>query len=301
MRLWLRGERARGLASLAVTWADAPVESQTAVAEAPPPPPPQRATIAPPPRPVVAPVAPARIAAPAAAKAVALAAAPPPPPPPGVPLFDIYEPITAPVPSTAEKVAQLEALNAAAVAICVKCRLSETRRNTVFGEGDPDAAILFVGEGPGEDEDRTGRPFVGRAGQKLDEMVGAMGLKREQVYIANIVKCRPPGNRVPGADEVEACAPYLLRQIEIVRPRVIVTLGLSASRFLLRSQLSMGRLRGQWHEWRGIKVMPTYHPSYVLREYTVETRKAVWSDLQKVMSEVGLTPPKSRSTKDVGV
>jgi DNA polymerase len=122
-------------------------------------------------------------------------------------------------------------------------------------------------------------------------MIAAMGLGREQVFIANIVKCRPPANRVPAPDEVAACTPYLLRQLEIIRPQVIVTLGLPASKYMLDSKLSMGKLRGQWHQWRGIKLMPTFHPAYLLRSYTEENRAMVWSDLQKVMAEVGLTAP----------
>jgi DNA polymerase len=125
-------------------------------------------------------------------------------------------------------------------------------------------------------------------------MIGAMGLKREQVYIANIVKCRPPGTRAPAPDEVETCTPYLVRQIEIVRPKVIVTLGLPAAKYMLSSNSTMGRLRGQWHEWRGIKLMPTFHPAYLLRSYTVENRQAVWSDLQKVMDEIGLKGKKGK-------
>jgi DNA polymerase len=180
---------------------------------------------------------------------------------------------------------------------CTKCGLCKGRRHTVFGEGDPDAQIFFIGEGPGETEDQTGRPFVGRAGQLLDRMIVGMGLRREQVYIGNIVKCRPPGNRVPGPDEVAACTPYLDQQLEIIRPRVIVTLGLPATQHVLQTKISMGRLRGQWHNWRGIRVMPTYHPSYVLRTYTEETRAAVWSDLKKVLAELQLqipTPGKSQ-------
>ena len=192
--------------------------------------------------------------------------------------------------SREEKIRVLRELDEKQVKGCTKCRLHETRTHTVFGEGAPDAQLMFIGEGPGENEDLTGRPFVGRAGQKLDEMIGAMGLSREQVFIGNIVKCRPPGNRVPAPDEVETCTPYLLRQIEVIRPKVIVTLGLPASQYMLKSKTSMGRMRGQWHDWRGIKLMPTYHPAYILRNYTVETRKAVWSDLQKVMAELGLKP-----------
>ncbi|HEV8290846.1 MAG TPA: uracil-DNA glycosylase, partial [Tepidisphaeraceae bacterium] len=196
--------------------------------------------------------------------------------------------------SREEKIRLLGELEEQQVRICRKCRLAETRTQTVFGEGDVDAPIFFIGEGPGETEDKTGRPFVGRAGQLLDQMIGAMGLKREQVYIANIVKCRPPGTRAPAPDEVETCTPYLVRQIEIVRPKVIVTLGLPAAKYMLSSNSTMGRLRGQWHEWRGIKLMPTFHPAYLLRSYTVENRQAVWSDLQKVMDEIGLKGKKGK-------
>jgi uracil-DNA glycosylase family 4 len=164
----------------------------------------------------------------------------------------------------------------------------------VFGEGDVDAKIFFVGEGPGENEDLTGRPFVGRAGQLLDKMIGAMGISRSQVFIANIVKCRPPNNRVPAPDEVETCTPYLTRQLEIIRPKVIVTLGLPAVKYMLGDpKLTMGKTRGTWQSWRGIKLMPTYHPSYVLRAYTEANRMAVWSDLQMVMKEVGM-PTKAK-------
>jgi uracil-DNA glycosylase family 4 len=182
------------------------------------------------------------------------------------------------------------------VAKCVLCRLSETRTQTVFGEGDPDAKIFFIGEGPGENEDLQGRPFVGRAGELLNKMIAGMGLQREQVYIANIVKCRPPQNRQPAPDEVETCTPFLVKQLEIIRPQAIVTLGLPASRYMLNSKDSMGRLRGQWHNWRGIKLMPTFHPAFLLRSYTEENRGMVWSDLKAVMKEVGLEiPARSRS------
>ena len=195
-----------------------------------------------------------------------------------------------------EKVRVLQELDEQQVRGCTRCRLCEKRTQTVFGEGDPDAPIFFIGEGPGETEDRTGRPFVGPAGHKLDEMIGAMGLTRAQVYIANIVKCRPPGNRAPAPDETDTCTPYLLRQIEVVRPKVIVTLGFPATRFITRSNLGITKLRGQWQSFRGIKVMPTFHPSYILRVYTRETRQAVWSDLQKVMSELGIKPMKQAAT-----
>jgi DNA polymerase len=202
---------------------------------------------------------------------------------------DILEEIlSGPALSTAEKKAQFAEMDAKEVSVCRRCRLCESRTRTVFGEGDVDAKIVFIGEGPGETEDQTGRPFVGRAGQLLDKMIAGMGLKREQVFICNVVKCRPPGNRTPAPDEVAACTPYLVRQIGIIRPRVIVTLGLPAAKYMLNSTSTMGRLRGQWHAWRGIKLMATYHPAFLLRAYTQENREAVWSDLKKVMSEIGL-------------
>jgi uracil-DNA glycosylase family 4 len=194
--------------------------------------------------------------------------------------------------SRADKLTVLKDLDDTQVKGCPKCRLCETRTNTVFGEGDVDADIFFIGEGPGENEDLTGRPFVGRAGQLLDKMITGMGLSRDRVYIANIVKCRPPDNRAPAPDEVDACTPYLLKQLEVVRPKVIVTLGHPAARYMLETRQTMGRLRGQWHEWRRIKLMPTFHPSYVLRSYTDEVRAAVWSDLKQVLVELGLPIPK---------
>jgi len=202
----------------------------------------------------------------------------------------------APELSPQEKRARLVALDDKEVRGCTKCRLCETRKNTVFGEGDPAAQIFFIGEGPGETEDLTGRPFVGRAGEMLNKWIAAMGLRREQVFIANIVKCRPPGNRVPAPDEVATCTPYLQRQLEIIRPRVIVTLGLPAAKYMLQSGLTMGKLRGQWHAWRDIKLMPTFHPAYVLRNPSYETRAAVWSDLKKVMAELGMALPAENKT-----
>ena len=201
------------------------------------------------------------------------------------------EPFTAPVLSTQQKREALAALDENEVRGCTRCRLCQGRTQTVFGEGDVDARLFFIGEGPGETEDQTGRPFVGRAGEKLNDMIRSMGLVREQVYIANIVKCRPPGNRAPVPDEVATCTPYLERQIEIIRPQVIVTLGLPAAKHMLQTNSTMGRLRGNWHTWRGIRLMPTFHPAYILRNYTRETRAAVWSDLQQVMHELGLPSP----------
>lgn len=198
--------------------------------------------------------------------------------------------------STAEKTKVLNDLNANQVSICTKCRLSETRTKTVFGEGSVDAKIMFIGEGPGENEDLQGRPFVGRAGELLNKWIAAMGLSRESVYIANIVKCRPPGNREPAPDETQTCTPYLVRQIEIIRPAVIITLGRPSSQYMLQTKQSMGQLRGNWFSWRGVKLLPTYHPAYVLRSYTLQTRSAVWSDLQTVMKELGLPlPTRARS------
>ena len=205
------------------------------------------------------------------------------------------DPFTSPVLPTAEKIVSLKTLDDTYVKGCTRCRLHESRTHTVFGEGDPDAQVMFVGEGPGENEDLSGRPFVGKAGQLLEKMIGAMGLKREQVFIANVVKCRPPNNRQPAPDETATCTPYLVQQIETVRPKVIVTLGLPATQFLLQSKLSMGKLRGQWQTWRGIHVMPTYHPAYVLRSYTREVREAVWSDLQLVIDRLNLPRPKRKS------
>jgi len=170
--------------------------------------------------------------------------------------------------------------------------------NIVFGEGDPCARLMFVGEAPGADEDRTGRPFVGRAGQLLNKMIGAMGLTREQVYIANVLKTRPPDNATPTSDEIRICAPYLFEQIGIIDPEVIVTLGLPASRALLNTVETMSRLRGTWAAFRApppsgrsIAVMPTYHPAFVLRAYTPENRAKVWSDLKMVMDRLGLASP----------
>lgn len=164
--------------------------------------------------------------------------------------------------------------------------------NIVFGEGDCCARLMFIGEAPGADEDRTGRPFVGRAGQLLDKMIGAMGLRRDEVYITNVLKTRPPNNATPTADEAARCAPYLFEQVRIIDPEVIVTLGLPATRLVLGSMEAMGRLRGHWAEFRceGLvkPVMPTYHPAFLLRSYTPENRQKVWSDLQQVMERLGL-------------
>jgi DNA polymerase len=160
----------------------------------------------------------------------------------------------------------------------------------VFGEGDPDADLMFIGEAPGEEEDRTGRPFVGRAGRKLDEILEAMKMQRQQVYIANILKSRPAGNRTPLPGEVEGCSPFLAEQIRIIRPSVIVGLGGPAVKWLLRTNEGITRLRGTWGIYDdgalSFAVMPTFHPAYLLRNYTLETRQRVWSDMQAVMARL---------------
>ncbi len=188
------------------------------------------------------------------------------------------------------KIAALKALQARHDAECPHCTSVTTHTQTVFGEGNPDAAIMFVGEAPGEEEDRTGRPFVGRAGQKLNDIIRAMGLTRDQVYIANVLKSRPPNNRTPLRHEIEACAPFLMEQIRIIRPQVIVALGGPAAKFLLKTETGITRLRGQWgwleEDDLRVPVMPTYHPAYLLRNYTVETRQQVWSDMQAVLKRL---------------
>ncbi len=180
---------------------------------------------------------------------------------------------------------------------CTRCRLHTTRKTIVFGEGDPHADIMFVGEGPGADEDRQGRPFVGRAGALLTKMINAMGLERSQVYIANVVKCRPPGNRDPEAEEIAACLPFLERQIQCVNPRVLVALGRIAAGTLLNKRESLSKIRGVFFERNGVKVLPTYHPSFLLRQERERRYRAeAWADLQQVMALVGLSDSAREST-----
>jgi DNA polymerase len=170
---------------------------------------------------------------------------------------------------------------------CTRCPLAYAgRKKIVFGDGDPNARLMFVGEGPGADEDETGVPFVGKAGQLLNNMIAAMGLKREEVYIANIVKCRPPANRVPEYVEATTCSQFLVQQIDIVRPEVIVALGATAATYLLGVKQSLASLRGVWHEVRGAKAAVTYHPAYLLRD--PRQKGEAWKDLQRVMAEMGL-------------
>lgn len=172
---------------------------------------------------------------------------------------------------------------------CHRCQLCEGRTNLVFGEGSPNARLMFIGEGPGADEDREGRPFVGRAGQLLTRMIKAMGLERSQVYIANVVKCRPPGNRDPEAVEIQTCLPFLQAQINAISPDVIVGLGRIAVGTLLGKRVSLTKMRGNFHYVNAIPIMPTYHPSFLLRKEPDRKWKAeAWEDLKKVMTLLGL-------------
>jgi DNA polymerase len=173
---------------------------------------------------------------------------------------------------------------------CTRCRLHEGRTNVVFGVGDPGARLMFIGEGPGADEDAQGEPSVGRAGQKLNDMIRAIGLEREKVYIANVVKCRPPDNRDPKPDEIATCSPFLVAQIEAIRPRVIVTLGSPATKTLLSTKVGITKLRGTWQSYRGIPVMPTFHPAYLLRAYTEKNRRLVWDDLKAARARMDREP-----------
>jgi DNA polymerase len=168
---------------------------------------------------------------------------------------------------------------------CRRCKLAPTRTNIVFGVGNPEAELVFIGEAPGANEDLQGEPFVGDAGQLLTKMIAAMGYGREQVYIANILKCRPPGNRNPEPDEIEACEPFLKLQLAALRPRVIVALGKFAAQWLTgKKDAAISALRGRWHTYEGIRVMATYHPAYLLR--TPSAKRQVWEDLQQVMAEL---------------
>ncbi len=198
----------------------------------------------------------------------------------------------------AERAAALKALDEQSVKNCTKCGLATTRKNTVFGQGDPTARLVFVGEAPGAEEDQQGEAFVGPAGQLLTRMIAAMGLTRQQVYICNVLKCRPPGNRTPAPDEVAACLPYLVEQLRVIAPQVIVALGAPAAQTLLQTGETIGRLRGRFHDCYlsgtalsgdSIPLMPTYHPAYLLRSPGEKAK--VWQDLQMVMAKLGLPHP----------
>jgi DNA polymerase len=169
---------------------------------------------------------------------------------------------------------------------CTRCKLHRGRTKLVFGDGNPKAELVFVGEGPGRDEDQQGLPFVGRAGKLLTQMIEAMGLQRKDVYICNVVKCRPPENRTPEKDEVETCSPFLLRQLDAIAPKVIVCLGSIAAQTLLETNRGISHFRGEWMDFRGTKLMATYHPAYLLRNPSAKGE--VWKDLQKVMAVLGL-------------
>ncbi len=224
--------------------------------------------------------------APVAARADAIAS--PPPVKPAKPhsrapveagseLFSVYPGL--------EKTETLQAL-LGFIGDCIRCKLAPGRKNLVFGVGDPKAELMFVGEGPGADEDERGEPFVGRAGQLLTDIIErGMRMRRQDVYICNVVKCRPPGNRNPEPDEVAACEPFLMRQIELVRPRVIVGLGTFAVQSLLKVKIPISKLRGRWHDVRGIRMMPTFHPAYLLRN--PGDKRLVWADIQEVMKALG--------------
>ena len=175
---------------------------------------------------------------------------------------------------------ELEAI----ASVCVKCVLAKTRTQVVYGVGNPNADLMFIGEAPGRDEDEQGKPFVGRAGQLLTDIIKAMKLTRDDVYIANVVKCRPPENRNPETEELDACRPYIRQQVEIIQPRVIVTLGRFALQSLTEKAYGITAVRGKWLEYNGVRVMPTYHPAYLLR--TASAKKDVWEDMKLVMAEL---------------
>jgi DNA polymerase len=196
-------------------------------------------------------------------------------PEPSLPASRIALPVLSALPGDAS----LEAIRAD-LGDCRRCKLSEQRTTIVFGEGNPQAKLMFIGEGPGADEDATGRPFVGRAGQLLDKIIDAIGYKRQEVYIGNVVKCRPPQNRTPERDEVEICEPFLFRQIALIKPRVIVALGSPAFQCLFRTKEGISRARGEFRDWNGIKVMPTFHPAYLLR--SPDKKREAWEDMKIV-------------------
>jgi DNA polymerase len=208
----------------------------------------------------------------------------PAPLPVDVPAAPPAEPRQTDLPAAPRPARTLEAVRAE-LGECTRCRLAAGRSRIVFGDGDPHADLLFVGEGPGEQEDRQGLPFVGRAGELLTQMIErGLRISRSCVYICNIVKCRPPQNRTPLADEVSTCRPFLDGQIDAVRPKVIVALGKPATSLLLGRDVSITRVRGTWQDYRGTPVMPTFHPAFLLRQYTEENRRRVWEDLKSALA-----------------
>ena len=201
-----------------------------------------------------------------------------------VPAPVVPQPALRPAPPPVAQAGSLEALRAS-LANCQRCALCRCRNRLVFGEGNPNAGLMFIGEGPGADEDATGRPFVGKAGQLLDKMITAMQFTRDEVYIANIVKCRPPDNRVPAPEEAACCIPFLQQQIALVRPEVIVLLGAVAVKYLLNTTTGIMKMRGRWTSYENIPVMPTFHPAFLLRQESA--KKEAWQDLQQVMARFG--------------
>ncbi len=205
---------------------------------------------------------------------------------------DMPTPIQPSTPPSDDRAASLSALEMELTAWVEQHWPRDGWQRVVFGEGEPAARLMFIGEAPGADEDRQGRPFVGRAGQLLDKQIVAMGLERAQVYIANIGKVRPPGNRVPTPEEAERWLPWLERQVDIIGPAVIVTLGATSAKYLLNEpKLAITRERGRWRQYRGIDLMPTFHPAFLLRQYTMDNRRRVWEDLKQVMEKLGLDRP----------
>ncbi|HVE81989.1 MAG TPA: uracil-DNA glycosylase [Myxococcales bacterium] len=216
-----------------------------------------------------------------------------PAPPPAAPSVQPPPPpAAAPAPGPAAEMGSRRTLEEirAELGDCQRCKLCRGRTNIVFGVGNPRAELVFVGEGPGADEDAQGIPFVGKAGQLLTKMIEAMGFTRDEVYICNVVKCRPPGNRNPEPDEIEACEPFLKAQLDSIRPKAIVTLGKFAAQTLLRDSTPITRLRGLWRTYQGIPLMPTFHPAYLLR--SPNEKKLAWADLKQVMKMFGKEPPK---------
>lgn len=247
------------------------------------------------------PGAPASIAAPRRAGEPSAPAEPRPAPRHAFPPESLRAPASA-----QERVERLEEIARRHAESCPHCTSATGHTRLVFGEGAPGAEIMFVGEAPGEVEDREGRPFLGPAGQKLDEMIRAMGLHREETYIANVLKSRPPGNRTPTPDEIDACGPFLAEQFLAIRPRVIVTLGGPATQWVCGTQDGISRVRGTWRSWmppagadcEPIPVMPTYHPAYVLRTYTRQVRTEVWGDLRAALGKLGRQPPSRAGAGD---
>lgn len=212
--------------------------------------------------------------------------APPAPEPAPLPVVAPAAAVEVPKPMPTDAAGRLTVLRDDTIGDCTRCKLHRGRNRLVFGAGNPEADLVFVGEGPGAEEDRQGIPFVGRAGELLTKMIRAMGLDRDDVYICNVVKCRPPNNRDPEPDEVDACEPFLKQQLATLKPKVIVGLGRCATQTLLRTKKPISRLRGEWTEYEGVAFMPTFHPAYLLR--SPDQKRKAWADLQEVMARLGL-------------